>query len=198
MELVKASQLGLPHISGTVNVPLAELDRMRADHALAVKLAKELEERQAEVKVIYAQYEKTYGGCDFHGNVQYRNELVEKKVEYKGFDEFRSRIADEEKAKVQKEITCLKDSVASIEAFSSKQGEELIKMTAEKKELVKALEERISDLKIITEERDQLKTSLESSNTEAEHLRFVLSELNKELHISRNEKSFWYWLINKF
>lgn len=198
MELVKASQLGLPHISGTVNVPLAELDRMRADHALAVKLAKELEERQAEVRVIYAQYEKTYNGCDHYGNVRYSDELVEKKVEYKGFEEFRSRIADEEKAKVQKEITRLKDTLTATEGFSSKQGEELVKINSKNAELTKTLEERVADLNKALDEISMFKELANKDREYIEHLKSVQEELTQKLHISRNEKSFWYWLINKF
>lgn len=46
-----------PVISGSVQVPLAELDRMRSDHANALKLAQELEDKQKMVKISAAYTE---------------------------------------------------------------------------------------------------------------------------------------------
>lgn len=46
-----------PVISGSVQVPLAELDRMRSDHANALKLAQELEDKQKQVKISAAYTE---------------------------------------------------------------------------------------------------------------------------------------------
>lgn len=52
METLPAvSSIPGPTISGSVQVPLAELDRMRSDHANAIKLAKELEDRQQQIKI---------------------------------------------------------------------------------------------------------------------------------------------------
>ena len=46
-----------PSISGSVQVPLAELDKMRSDHANALKLAQELEHKQKQIKVSAAYTE---------------------------------------------------------------------------------------------------------------------------------------------
>lgn len=47
-----------PSISGQVSVPLAELDRMRSDHANAIKLAQELEQKQKQIKIIHQYTEQ--------------------------------------------------------------------------------------------------------------------------------------------
>ena len=46
-----------PSISGSVQVPLAELDKMRSDHANALKLAQELEHKQKQIKISAAYTE---------------------------------------------------------------------------------------------------------------------------------------------
>lgn len=197
MELVKASQLGLPHISGTVNVPLAELDRMRADHALAVKLAKELEERQAEVRVTYYEEEKVLD-FDSRGKSYYKTKLTEKKVEYKGFNEFRDRIADEEKAKVQKEIDRLKDNLKTLEECWCSRDGEITKLASERDTLLVTIKEKTSELNKALDEISMFKELANKDREYIEHLKSVQEELTQKLHISQNKKSFWYWLINKF
>jgi hypothetical protein len=52
---IKVNQLAGPIISGAVSVPLAELDKMRADHANAIKLAATLEEQQKGIVITLRQ-----------------------------------------------------------------------------------------------------------------------------------------------
>lgn len=98
--IVKASELSGPTISGKVSVELHELDKMRSDHARAVKLAQDLEDKQAKVLVVYSEqcnYNSRNGGYD-------KKELSR---QYVHFEDFRNIIAEEEAKKVQKKVDSL-------------------------------------------------------------------------------------------
>ena len=120
----KVNQLAGPIISGQVSVPLAELDKMRSDHANALALAAKLEEQQKGIVITLKQAVMETrcindylwpGSSDFATTGQHglprevkRFETFESmqdiEVSYKNMDEVLDRLKLEATAAVQKEI----------------------------------------------------------------------------------------------
>ena len=120
----KVNQLAGPVISGQVSVPLAELDKMRSDHANALALAAKLEEQQKGIVITLKQavmetrcvndylYPVDYGSTGRVGNVTPKEvkrfesfqSMQDVEVSYKNMDEVLGRLKSEATAAVQKEI----------------------------------------------------------------------------------------------
>lgn len=187
-ELIRISDIGLPIISGTVQVSLAELDSLRNNHRKAIELARELEERQAEVKVILCEkrqvWEHHYG----------ENVLVERftqtGVEYKNFEDFRAPIALEERNRVQKELEQQQKQITDKQKEIAELYEKVDKKQTSIEELQKEIqrlvpfEQEVSSLKLEIERLEKIGAGLESSNN------YLKVELNNE----KCKKSFWYRL----
>lgn len=209
--LIKVTDLKGPTISGSVNVPLAELDQMRVEHAKALKLAQELDAKQSMVKVVYYQEEQSY---DSRGRVDV-TKLVEKSREYKGFEDFRLSIASEEREKVSREISHLNNEVSkaygeidkyvrSIRDEKTKFNtlvEDCNELSAEKKIVDSKLKVAESSVERLTKELDALNQELFDRDDLAHKEREVLEQ---KLRISNarvitviKKQSFWYWLYRK-
>ncbi len=195
-QLMKASDLALPRISGTVSVNLEELDRLRAEHATAVKLAQELESKQALVKIVVGENRSvrtTYR--EFSGYDSYTDVFEQKSVEYKGFDEFRETIRIEEYSKIEKDIKTLRDDLDD-------KKKSLSRMEETWKKTQTGYEEVIKERDLIEKERDKLLAELEDRDTTIKNL----IETNQSLFSKENETfmklrdlekrkiTFWFWL----
>jgi len=181
---IQASQLVMPSISGTVSVPLAELDRMRIDHANAIKLAQELERHQAEVRVIYMEV-RTVPAFDYSTG-RYTNtktENIEKGRDYKGFDEFKDTIRQEEYLKLEKEITTLQKNFDAANSRVRVLEKTLIELEEHKKN------EEVLTLKL-AETEELLKFSKELSDS----LNSSVIELRAKVKYLEEKKGFWGFL----
>lgn len=189
-DLMKVRDLRPPMISGTVSVPLEELDRLRADHANAIRVAEELESRQAQVKVTYQTRERYISHySEISGEPKYNTRLNEEKVEYRNFEDFRAIIAEEERARVQEKLQQQEDQITKSQEKLTKRFEMISKLEAELKDLKEKFSEASKNLSETVAENTTLKTYLETSEQDVKYLQ-------KELHEVNKKKSFWYWLTN--
>lgn len=126
METLPAvSSIPGPTISGSVQVPLAELDKMRSDHANVKQLATELESRQQQIKITntYTEHivtsvsEEIYhpgkhgGGLSFStpGHYETVRKFVNKAIQkedsiFVNMDQILGSLKEKATKKVQKEI----------------------------------------------------------------------------------------------
>jgi len=163
-EIAKVSDLKGPTISGTVTVSLADLDKMRTDHAKALSAAKVLEETQHQVKVILCE-RKFIPSKYSYNNGYVESELVQTGIEYKNMDDFRDQIAKEEREKIRNIIEQKEIEIGNLNT----------KLISERE-----LREKISVLNTAqkTEFSEKLKTTTES-----------LSKSEKELKLANNRIS---------
>lgn len=185
-QLINIDNLQMPSISGTVSVPLSELDKMRVDHATAVKAAQELERHQSEVRIVYleervhTEYDYGRGGSEAYYNVK---RLVEKSREYKGFDEFRETIRLEECNKYEERINTLRSDIDK----KSKLIEAKNKANTELSDKVAKLEEIADKYTELSDLHDIVSSNLGVANKR-------VSELFRENEELRKKKSFWSFL----
>lgn len=181
MNLIKASDLALPRISGTVSVNLEELDRLRAEHATAVKLAQELESKQALVKIVVGENKYVAGSYAYDSKgrekyIQGPTQFVQQSVEYKGFDEFRESIRIEEYSKIEKDMKTLRDDMDD-------KKRALVRIEENWRKTQTGYEEVIKERDLIEKERDKLLTELEDRNSTIKNL----IETNQSLFLKENE-----------
>lgn len=201
--LVKASELSMPSISGTVSVPLTELDKMRHEHVTAVKLAQELESKQMMVRVEYVEgYEnEPTGRTDRYGYPIYNKILKVSRTEYKNLDEFRDQIRSEEFDKLQdkfrkqeSEISSLKTKIIALEETKRKQADTVSAQSKEIAQLTvqhsKAEEENLRLSELVSSSEKEL-TSVRAI---AEGLRDSVKRLTEDNNILRHKKGFWGFL----
>ncbi len=220
-ELIRTQDLVGPTISGMVSVPLAELDKMRSDHLKALNTAKELEARQALIKITFSKWE-TYADTvndthkDKYGNdVIYqrrsitKDRLIDKDTIFVNFDELRNPITEIEREKVAKEI----------EEFR-KQVDYLIKLREEKNTKIADLEKKIAvatksfdeqykelrDLQTETKSKyenevklsEELSINVKDYKDRLDSLDKKLVETEELLQKVKGKKSFWYFIYSYF
>jgi chromosome segregation ATPase len=183
----------MPSISGTVSVPLAELDKMRSEHVTAVKLAQELESKQMLVRVDYRNvddYSWENGGMDRYGYPIQKKVLKVEKTEYKNLDEFRDQIRSEEFDKLrdkfkkqESEIGSLKTKIIALEETKRKQADII-------EQHRKAEEENLRLSELVSSSEKEL-TSVRAI---AEGLRDSVKRLTEDNNILRHKKGFWGFL----
>jgi DNA repair exonuclease SbcCD ATPase subunit len=177
-----------PNISGTVTVPLSELDKMRVDHANLKKLCESL--MQTQMKVICVVEERRniirYGGWDGMTRIP-DVEYKELSVEYRNLDDvredIRKRMLDEELIKSEK-------------------------LSKELEEVKLKLSDRTTAFDIAEIANDKLNKEIEQKNKELEDVRGILDgydkqiegykesieKLNAEVERLKLKKSFWSFL----
>jgi chromosome segregation ATPase len=190
--LVKASELQMPTVSGVVSIPLAELDRMRADHVAAVKLAQELESKQHLVKVSYRNA--------YSSHLSYpTKEVVD--TEYKNMEEFRAQIRSEEfnKFKVQfekqeREMTSLKSKLLESSKELEKNKSELANTNLSLKNIEKEYKEVGELLAKSTTEVKSLSDRTNADDKIIEGLKKSVERLVKDKMELEHKKGFWGFL----
>jgi len=207
-----AVDLQMPGSAGTVSISLVQLDKMRADHANAVRYAKSLEEKQALVRVIYAEQKSVYIGKGYGGAGIYDNQLVEKSITYKGFDEFRGRIAAEEREKVAKELRTLNNSLIGANNEINKLEEDLnvVKKSFDvaDEELSKLRKEKVELYEVNKTQAERIEELEEESKTWQEVARLRSDEFgrrNRECvelgkkyeELKAAKINFWTWLFGR-
>jgi len=185
-----------PAISGTVTVPLIELDKMRADHSNLKKIAEDLLSTQKSVRIVVEErkvstkYVSNHYGSGGHwvSDPNYTELLVENK----GLDEVTDILRKEANERV-------KTTIENLENLNEQLKEELKKLTEKSTLEIMKLKadysEKENDLKNV----ETIKKALENQkdiNSHAE-LKYekALNEnkkLQEELHKLRYAKSAWY------
>ncbi len=210
-ELVKVSEIpSLPTITGSVRVSLHELDKMRAEHAKAVKLATHLQEVQSEVTIIVKRWNEVSipqsdGYYDRKGTfietdrrLVSDKKLVEVSREYRNLDEVKDSIKQEVEAKVDTEIKNLENEVSMWRQKYHEITEEkqrLIDTRVELSARVKYLENQIrtdeNTIIACTKKIEEESEELRQANETHKKLLETIEELKKQ-------KSVWYWLQQSF
>lgn len=197
--LVKATELQMPNISGTVSVPLTELDRMRSEHVQAVKLAQDLESKQMEVKITILERVQDFK-YDSRG---YRIPFTEdrtQQIEFKNLDEVRADIRKSEELKIEQKYC---ESILAKDKSISNYAEVVYKKTAK-------IEEYEANIKQLNEsaKEDFLKiNNLEAGINVAQMLiekkdQFIetqdqmIRQLEDQLRELKQAKTFWGWMTN--
>lgn len=198
--LMRADDLVGPSISGTVQVPLIELDQMRSQHAAAVRMAKELEAKQPLVKVILGKMEPKKIWDDYHGRYRTTGEQgwVQTGVEYKNFEEFREVISKEERAKVQQFVDELRTSANdAIKAKNTaqKHADERIREADDILFKSKKLTEEVfaktkAEIEEIKALQPELNKKYAEAQEELEELKESIQDREKEVEILRDDKTF--------
>lgn len=206
-ELIKeAHLLNGPTISGDVKVNLLELDRMRTDHAQAVKLAKELEARQMQVKVTVVKKTTEKGRDIFDnrwgliklGREPDKDRFEQLSVDYLNLEDVRSNIEKEAKDRWQQKI----------DAANTKQNElqkELYDLKIERRNLGIELTSQRSLYKEIDTRAVNLQLELDQTIEDLKSWVVVLGNRDKEvaelkiqLVEEKKKRSFWFWLMSLF
>lgn len=182
------NDLNAPRISGMVEVSLADLDKLRSDHANAIKLAQDLEERQSSIRIDMDVVNETmvnnpnfeYGihhaGAHIGYESRYKKEITrERIVSYKNLDEvigpLKADLEIEYSSKIvekRKEISSLKEQVHFFE-------EDEVKFTEAEKEYVTSIKAFEKDAK---EHKKVMKTISRVAVIQADEICDLLKELN--------------------
>lgn len=118
-QLSKASELMLPAVAGEVKLPLAELDKLRAEAISAIKLAQDLEAKQKKIQIelweskfvsiteelsITDRNGKAISGKfkNFTNNRQKTHRLIE--VDFVNMEDVVPAIIDQERMRVEQEL----------------------------------------------------------------------------------------------
>lgn len=195
-DLVRTSDIPGPNISGTVTVPLAELDKMRADHATLKRLAADLESHQMEVKIILANQSQKYESI-----VGWRTSEEVISETYKNLDEIKDLLrlnllkedqikSDELQRTLEKQMSVNTDNINLMRKSIIERDEVKIKTLALQKEK-----------DTITKERDDLLISVTAMQEKADALDKLnegfqanIARLSRELEKEKKKKGFWSFL----
>jgi DNA repair exonuclease SbcCD ATPase subunit len=196
-ELMKATDLQMPSISGTVSVPLDELDRMRAEHATAVKLAQELESHQMEVKIVYSERKQVVSDYDHYGRARYTTSKEVIGTEYKNLNDFRKQIHQEEFDKLQKkfkeqeqEITNHRNALLNLE----KEKTEARRMVSEQKQQIESLIKKEAELGDVSARLDDAINDIAQRDQIIKVLEIVVDDLSNKVTRLERPKGFWGFL----
>lgn len=200
-ELISTDHLQMPRISGTVTVSLEEMDRMRSEHTQAVKVAQELESKQALVKITVEEERTTNKNIYHHGNILESypiKEYIQKSVEYKGFDEFREIIRQEEFKKLEKQFSDMENNLNDCKKQSLDQGMLITEIKKERDTYFKQLEKITAEL---TETKQLLGKEIENGVNLLDRLHRVdkiCTTYKIDLDALRSTKiTLWYWFKTK-
>jgi chromosome segregation ATPase len=172
-ELMKSSEISGPSISGTVTVPLAELDKMRLDHATLKKLCAELERTKMEVLVTVKE-EVSGTHYDKRGNYYPVTNYKTVAVNYRGLEDVKQIIRQE----------LIDEDIVKAEALNK----ELADVKVKNSDIVKELQTTSINLKAQLEQIRADKAKLEQTLTEANNL---IKEQEDRLADVTNSMSFW-------
>lgn len=197
--LVKATELQMPNISGTVSVPLAELDRMRAEHVQAVKLAQDLESRQMEVRITLLERVQDYR-YNSRGDRGHFIEDRTQKVEFRNLDIVISDLRIEENKKIEEKY---RESILSKDRAITNYAEAIYNKTAKIEEYeanIKQLNESAEvDFRTICSLEEGVSVGqalvIERNETIRTQDRMI-EQLEEQLRELRQAKTFWGWMTN--
>lgn len=208
--LIRASDVpALPGITGSVSVNLHELDKMRADHSKAVKLANFLQSKQGQVKVTIVE-EQHHKRIKDHGDryndykPRYIEDIkyVELGVDYKNLDDVRKIIREEERQAFQADVDQLNEDLKELRESKATTVSELnkhlqssIQETLLLKDKLRTLETQIrtdeNTIIACTQQIEEEAKALKETNEVYEKLLKAHEELKKQ-------KSLWCWLKDQF
>lgn len=191
---VTAAQLQMPTVSGVVNIPLAELDHMRAEHVKAVKMAQDLEARRMEVLIVMQQ-DKAHYSTDRNGRSAYQGTFpAETSRTYKNLDEVKEDIHRVELEKLEELI---QKKTEAIETLRNK-----LYFTETALVETKSITNRLNSSNIqLTDENGKLNSSneefkiaLDKANETMESQASELTKLKANYLELEHKKSFWSWM----
>lgn len=194
-----------PSITGTVTVGLLELDKMRLDHANAVKIAEELRNREKSVKVIIVEKQNSFDYDRYGRRFITDDKYIELSVDYKNLEDFRSLISQEEREKVTTELNNLN---AEINSQAKRIGDLQIKL-GNCGDNLKNKTSEFDKLKIIANESaegnnkadlriKELLVNNDVLNRVTAAQRIHIKKYMEQAHKWRAAKSFWYRITNWF
>lgn len=205
--------LQLPNISGSVSVPLVELDRMRSDHANAVKVAQDLKSKWPMIIVRVSQTESYIKAEESYGSsgrmqVNYKTALEESKIDnYVNMEEILEPIRNDIRKEFQKSLNqkeeALRDFVGKVKHLNDEISDRDMEITA----LNEHVEALGKDIKMHEETIEKMKTAFEDSDKLVEEnikKAFEFSELfeeQKRLHaitLGYLHDTRWYIKVVKF
>jgi len=189
-ELMRVSDIPGPTVSGTVKMPLVEIDKLRADYLSAIKLAQNLEAKQGQIKITYSQgidsirtvedqiWTPSRTGGGEHKTIFRHEKFIEfvDNVEYKNLEDILLRLRQEAQANVKEEVEALKLAKSSAHVNC---------ITAEG-----ALEDYKNELpKLKTKLRKEFRVEAEALQTKYkdDHKKLsILRKQNKDLTVENN------------
>lgn len=190
-----------PKINGTVTVPLIELDQMRADHANAVMLAKELEANKMYVECKITSYEKVpyFDRYSYQNPAGYKEEKVSEKITYRNLDEVREMIRGEEEKKVFQNLSDLRAEIINLRNKIETGKDQMTKKIEELKAAgvqINTLEEDKKEVEDkfekLTESNKATLQSYDEIKTELERLQAAYAELKERKSLwSKFLKAIW-------
>lgn len=201
--LAKADSLGGPQISGSVQVPLMELDQLRANYVNAVKAYKELALHVKEVRVVLVD------GDDINNKVA-KGTGKRESISWKNMDEIRSIVANEERGKLEKELaqhntraeeahekmrlaeSALSDLKLSMLDLQKKHREQIKEKDADIKNLNLIVQEKNNE---ITELKKLLEETINQANeqiTQNEKLKAQFDDISHKYVALQEEKGLWW------
>lgn len=200
-EVSKQVALQGPSITGTVTVSLIELDNLRANHAAAVKYASELEAKQGQVRVTVVERGSigTYE-LDRYGRQRYVNDerYSEIAVHYKGLDEFREIIRQEENEKVINDMRTLQATIKDKNNSLLAANQQILDLESEIKKIKKtevgALTTENKDLQQKVKMLESYKEKYEKQVSITDGINTRLAEVSRELEKEKRKKGFWSFL----
>lgn len=206
--LVKSIDIPGPSISGQVTVPLAELDKMRLDHAKLKQLCEHLESTAMSVKVVVVEEKwgyKTEPRTDSRGR-QYNatvngKDYVTISTDYKNLDDVKAvlkqELLDEGLLKTQqlnKELLEVKqklsDKITEYSALQIESGLATVNLGKANEKIEKLEQSLASEV----EAKNKLLEADAISFAKITELHKIIAERNAELILERNKKGFWGFL----
>jgi hypothetical protein len=208
-EIQTSTHLQMPSVSGTVTLSLAELDKMRADHVAAVKLAQDLESKQMSVKVTISEH--SYGLTnnivrDERGRLvsnNFENVATERitDMKYINLESFRAVITAEERKVVQDLVDGknveIKRLTEVCDEMRLKNSEFILKIHQQEEDSKKSTtdfsqrEALIKEQELKISEFDNQVTALHESISNMDK---TICALEMDLIKWKKKKSFWFWM----
>lgn len=197
--IISTSKLNYPAIQGTVEVNLADLDKMRNEHTTAVTLAKHLEEQQSKVVLIVKKLiqgaREVQIGKDRNGIPQYKFEEYQDyqiiSTTYINLDEVETEIKKEQFELLKNQIKTSNENLEKAVIIKQNVVNEYNKLQEEFKENKSLLVKAEKEIKQNLEFSEKIKLQLEEKDSKINSYLEHIKDLEKIIANLKNKKSFW-------
>lgn len=208
-EIQTSTHLQMPSVSGTVTLSLAELDKMRADHISAVRLAQDLELKQMLVKFVLSDRSRSlkdnsirdeYGRIVSHHVQEVDTERIID-VKYINLESFRALITAEERKVVQDLVDGKNKEIKRLTEVCDEWSKKNLKLLGDlhlKKEDAEKYATDFSQREALIKDQE-LKISEFERQVIALHesifnMDKTICALEMDLIKWKKKKSFWFWM----
>ena len=209
-EITKLSEIPPgPNISGTVQVPLAELDKLRVDHATTKKLCETLINNQKRVLIVLEEEFRSFTTVEditFTGSKARR--LVDSKDrreitrEYKNLDDVIDVIKQELVEKAIDLSSTLKDEINTLNKVIAENKTTISTITKEQKEQSTTIQNLKAEIEVKDNNIEKLTTDCTTTADQLNEYKLKQTELlnqidklKSELKVEKEKKGFWGFLF---